>query len=148
MSVRRLILHSQTEAHVKAQLPTFLRDRCGGIGCGFKGWTQEEGRWRTRRPPKLFDPVPVPKKRTFGLNPCHAGYCRPSMDAAADGGEAEELEWLRKQFDPTQHVPKGTAIKIQVRGPVRAAHASRSPVLSSARPVRVAECQGEPGEGR
>ena len=90
----------------------------------------------------------VPKKRTFGLNPCHAGYCRPSMDAAADGGEAEELEWLRKQFDPTQHVPKGTAIKIQVRGPVRAAHASRSPVLSSARPVRVAECQGEPGEGR
>jgi len=25
--VRRLILHSQTEAHVKAQLPTFLRDR-------------------------------------------------------------------------------------------------------------------------
>ena len=29
-------------------------------------------------------------------------------------GEREEVEWLKEQFDPSQHVPKGTAIKIQV----------------------------------
>ena len=38
-----------------------------------------------------------------------AALCLPHM------AEDEEVEWLKKQFDPTQNVPKGTAIKIQVR---------------------------------
>ena len=32
-------------------------------------------------------------------------------------GESEEVEWLKKQFDPTQNIPKGTAIKIQASLP-------------------------------
>lgn len=32
----------------------------------------------------------------------------------ADDAEAEEVEWLKEQFDPGQHVAKGTYIKIQV----------------------------------
>ena len=35
--------------------------------------------------------------------------------------EAEEVEWLKKQFQPTDMVNKGTAIKIQVSVP-RALH--------------------------
>jgi hypothetical protein len=33
--------------------------------------------------------------------------------------EAEEVEWLKKQFQPTDMVNKGTAIKIQVSVPAR-----------------------------
>ena len=29
--------------------------------------------------------------------------------------EDVEVAWLKNQFDPKEHVPKGTAIKIQVR---------------------------------
>ena len=33
------------------------------------------------------------------------------MPATTDG---EEVEWLKEQFNPAQHVPKGTWVKMQI----------------------------------